>query len=440
MTEGPIDVTLEYPEPTDSLRRSIFGEGAFATQDGHSCESIDPRLIVNSLDSPFYRQGTEPPVPRYLDISADKCLSLECSGGLANPQNTPASNSEKSRHGSSSSGSCDDNYHQDLPILSLSKAENLSFGWLNEPQAVHAGYRANDEEKARRRRQFKSSITDAPFGVFSSLDELDHGYPPPEEPDDTTLPFMRSPQFSPSPSFFRPARVRFLRQPSSQNAAASMERQMPSSRKNRQPRRRHIQRPFPYHTPSQTGHIPKEHTDRFPIPFPTIKRLPFRRETTSAETAPFGQTDDVNIKKLLLSLQPNIPIWKRLSECAMIRLSLHKSLPVSNPYSTSYLLYLRISRSTFSVKFSHTTKPDRRTQSPVLAAPEEGTMVLFQLTFLVPVLALRVVGVAVSGVRAILASKVVAAVFEFVGVALSALLGLVFSALGMDEWVSVDVG
>lgn len=124
----------------------------------------------------------------------------------------------------------------------------------------------------------------------------------------------------------------------------------------------------------------------------------------------------------------------------MVRLSLHKSLPFSNPYSASYSLFLRVSRSTFSAKFSHTTKPDKRTQSPVLASLADGTVVLFQFTFFVPVVALRAAGVTVAGVRALLASKVVVAASGFVGVALSAFLGLVLSVLGRGERACAEMG
>lgn len=419
-----MDVALECPP--SSQRRLRHGSLFESMQDSHTrgCDDLDS--THDRIDIPFRGSQMKQPHPKCpLDISADGYLTHDGAGAPTNPHNTPASNSEETSHGSSESGS----YGQDcrhIHAVSDPKAENLSFGWPNDSQSIYAGYRAHGDEKLRRRRQPKSSITDPTFGVFSppldSLGSLEHPRSSGPEPDDET-PFLRSPQFSPPPSFFSPPRIRFLRQPSSTRTAdyLSADRQKRSLRRTKGSRRRHIQRPFPYRSPARSFHIPTGHTDRFPIPFPTILKLPFRRES------PVRQPVEPNIqggkaksiKKPLQGLQSNAPVWQRLRECTMVRLSLHKSL-LPNSDSTSYVCYIHINRSTFSVKFSRTTTLDKRLLSPNV----DGSMVLFQISFLVPMLFLRLVALFGSFVCRLVPSRAVSAVIIFVDIVMSLLTAL----------------
>ncbi|RJE20255.1 hypothetical protein PHISCL_07412 [Aspergillus sclerotialis] len=433
LSEPLMDVALESPLPSQgqALRNSLFD----STQDGHARGSDCSDSFHDRVENSLYGSQMPRPHPKCsLDISADRYLTNDGPGAPPNPHNTPASNSEQTSHGSSEAESCHGQNDRDIHVVSDSKAENLNIGWMNESRNMYAGYWIHGDEKVRRRRQPKSSITDTEYGVFSpGLDPLDHvrssGV---EELDDATPPFMRSPQFSPPPSSFRfrPPRIRFLRQHSStrKSECPSTERQKKSLRPPKSSRRRHIHRPYPYRTPARPFHIPMEHTERFPIPFPSILKLPFRRES------PAGQLIDPsvenrknkNIKKLLQSLQGDFPIWHRLREYTVIRLSLHKSS--SSSTDSIYICYLRFRGSTFSINFSHTAKPEEP-QSPTLIPTRDGTVVLFQISFLIPVLIPRLFELFASVVRRVAASKAVFVITSSVGVAMSMLTAFIFFAL-----------
>ena len=430
LNEPLMDVALESPLPSQgqTLCNSLFDP----PQDGHvrgsDCSDSFHDRVENSL---FGSQMPRPHPKCSLDISADRYLTNDGPGAPPNPHNTPASNSEQTSHGSSEAGSCHDQNDWDTRVVSDSKPENLNIGWMNESQNMYAGYWAHGDQKIRRRRQPKSSITATEYGVFSpGLDPLNHVRSSgAEEPDDTTPPFIRSPQFSPPPSSFRfrPPRIRFLRQHSSTRKA-----EYPSTERQKRPlippkssRRRHIHRPYPYRTPARPFHIPMEHTERFPISFPSILRLPFRRERTAGQLIDpsVENTKNKNIKKLLRSLQSDFPVWRRLREYTVIRLSLHKSS--SSSTDSIYVCYLRFRGSTFSINFSHTAKPEGQ-QSPTLTSSNDGTVVLFQISFLIPVLISRVFEFFASVVRRVAASKAVFIITSSVGVAMSMLAAFIF--------------
>lgn len=431
LNEPPMGMASECPQPSQGkLQHDTLLDGM---QDSHPRGSNTSDSSHDRVDIPFYASQLQQSYPKCpLDISVDRYLTHDGSGAPTNPHNTPASNSEQTSHGSSDAGSYGQD-NRDLHAVSNSQSENLNFGWLNESQCRYAGYHAYGDEKLRRRRQPKSSITDPTFGVFSpphaSLERArSFGA---EEPDDTAPPFLRSPQFSPPPSFFRPSRIRFLRQHSSSRRSEYL----PADRsiRPRKPRgshRRHIQRPFPYYNPARSFHIPMEHTDRFPIPFPSILKLPFRRESpTRLSIEPVIQNGKTkNIRNLLLGIQKNMPTWQRLRECTMARVSLHKSLS-SNSDFTSYICYLRVNQSTISIRLSRTTKPDKRAVSPAPAV--DGSMVLFQISFLIPMLFLRVSALLGSLVQRLGASGAVSAIIGFVDAGMSLLVAFTVFMLRM---------
>ncbi|RMJ24871.1 hypothetical protein PHISP_04259 [Aspergillus sp. HF37] len=381
----------ESPEPSGSLHGDEMNKDL---SDSHACETADPGFIGGSTDGPFYSLHAQGPHREYSpDISLDKYPIHGEFGVPPNPHCTPACNSERSA--SPEPRWC----HAWESPISASKATNLSFSCLDGIQGMHDGCPDNGDANARRKRVLLTPFrVDPAFGVlsptFGSLDDPTDGL------HDTTPPRLRSPQFSPPSSFFGPPRIHFRRQ-DSMGALPSTEQRTMSAKKARYRRRRLFQRPFPYRIPTRT--LPAEHT-RFPTPFPSIRSLPFRRgnHVYRELSGPVHRRSYIQNAKELLGC----PVRQWLREYAMIRLSLHKSLPSSDPCSTSYLFYLRISQSTFSAKFSHTTRPDRRAMSPVLSAPGDGaTMVLFQVSFFVPLVALSVVQICVSGVRGVLGSN-----------------------------------
>lgn len=424
-------MALECSQPTKGkLQHNALLD---SMQDSYPRGSDASESSRDRVDIPFSASQTQRPQPKYpLDISVDRYLTHDGSGAPTNPHNTPASNSEQASHESSETGSYDQG-NRILRAVSHSQSANLNIGWLNEPQCGYAGYYAHGDEKLRRRRQQKSSITDPTFGVFSpSYDSLEHARSSGAEAlDDTTPPFLRSPQFSPPLSFFKPSRIRFLRQHSSSRKSDYLPADRPTrSRKPRASRRRHIQHPFPYHNPGRSFHTPMEHADRFPVPFPSILKFPFRLESPTRLSIEPGvqQRKTKNIKNLLLAILENIPTWQRLKECSMARLSLHKSLS-SNSDSTSYICYLRVNQSTISIRFSRTTKPDRRAVSPTPAV--DGSMVLFQISFLIPMLFLRVPALLGSHVQRLGTSGVVSAITGFAAVGMSLLVAFIVFILRM---------
>jgi hypothetical protein len=406
----------ESPEPPGSLHGDETNEGL---PDSHACETADPGFIDDSTDGPFYSSHAQLPHREYSpDISLDKYPIHAEFGAPPNPHSTPACNSERSA--SPEARWC---YAWESPV-SAPKATNLSFSCLDGIQGMHDGCQDNGDSNAREKRvRLRPYIVSPASGVFSST----HGSldDPTDGLHDTIPPRLRSPQFSPPSSFFGPPRSHFRRQDSI-GVLPSTERRTMSAKKARYRRRRLFQRPFPYRIPTRT--IPAEHT-RFSTPFRSVPSLPLRRGNhvyREKSGADHRRSYIQNAKELL-----GRPVKQWLREYAMIRLSLHKSLPSSDPCSTSYLLYLRISQSTFSAKFSHTTRPDRRAMSPVLSAPGDGaTMILFQVSFFVPLVVLSVVQICVSGVCGVLGSNPVRApVSAVVGALMAVVSGTVLLVL-----------
>lgn len=433
MDEPVMDPPFGSPEPSGSLHCEESGEDPVDdAQDNQPTETVDSAFTDASLDPPFYSSHTQRPSrKRSLDIAVENDPFHDCFGAPPNPNNTPTSNSEQTSNSSSEAGSC---RAQDSQAASAPKADYHCFSCLDGSQDMYDAHKDKEDVKVHRRRMQprESSIANLVFGTVSpSPDTMDS---PADELNDATPPRLRSPQFSPPSSFFGPPRIHFRTQDSRDWKYEHPATDGPKfpARKPRH-RRRHIQRPFPYRVPTRTS-IPKADTDRSPIPFPSALNLPFRRERHAHRELGTSGNQNGDIKKVkdfLLGCR----VWQWLRECAMIRLSLHKSLPSSEHHS--YLLYLRVSRSTFSVNFSYAAKPDKRTLPPVLSSPADGaTMVLFQVSFFVPVAALSAIQMTSSGVRATLGSKVVRVVVSAAaGGLMDVISGLVLFALRVLEWM-----
>ena len=446
VNEPLMDMTLKNPRPHQGqfIHHSLFG----ITQDScvrggngagsprySRCGSDSPCSFHDRVENSLYgSQIPRPPPKCSLDISADTYLTHDGPSAPPNPHNTPASNSEQASHGSSEAGSCHGQSEQDIHDASESKAEDLNLGWPNESQILYDEYWVQGDEKERRKRQLKSSITDTEYGVFShGLDPLDHVRSfEAEELAGTTPPFMRSPQFSPPGSFkFRPPRIRFLRQHSWTRRAEypSAERQKRSLGPPKSSRRRHIHRLYPYRSPPRPFHMPMEQTDRFQIPLTSILKFPFRRESPAGQSihSSIESRTNKNIKKLLQSLRGDFSMWQRLKECTFIRLSLYKSLPSST--GSTYVCCLQFRRSTFSIKFSRTANLEGQAQSDTFTPSMDGTVTLFHISFLVPVLLLRVFELLVSVIQRIAASEAVLFITSSVAVAMSMLTAFIIFVL-----------
>ncbi|KAJ5115442.1 hypothetical protein NUU61_001201 [Penicillium alfredii] len=391
----------QVQRPPDAQRPDHAIYGARPMKQGFSPDEVR---------EPFRGLGAGKRYPRLeLDVAVDQYHTLDGFMEPANPQNTPASNSEQA----SNHGICQRCEAENLRTESASQKRELSYNWF-DGKLEESFAESGDEGEWPKFHKQPLSADSEPFGVppitaMNNFQQTSNAYSA-KDLEDPVSP-VRYIRFSPDTSPSRPSPLIQRPLPSVERNRdyISSYRQKKQFEKWKGTQRSHAQRLSPYHSPSKTPQLRVNYLNKRPdIHFSSLSNLPFAKSVQCCiqpQDEPGHDATGATVPEITdVAADGSMPAHRAASqnriEFIAISLSLYRlrNPEQSSPGARASMFQVRMNSTTFTTD----ALPDKK--RIVCRSPADE--LLLHISLIIPGIVLQVPLAVLSAVQRIHGSRI----------------------------------